>query len=122
MKKSRIIPIALAFIDADHFKNVNDTYGHDIGDVTLITLVNVIFENTRDYENVILYRIGGEEFILIFLDMEPEEIFNILENIRIQMQDTSIDGKLNTFSVTLSSGLAFLLANEDETSLMKRAA
>jgi len=95
----------IAFIDADKFKRVNDTYGHKKGDKVLKTIVNHIFQAFRE-QNVKgrLYRYGGEEFLIIVRDMNDNEFFNFLENIRKKMENHIYNHEGEEFRVTTSIG------------------
>uniref|UniRef100_UPI00404797BA diguanylate cyclase n=1 Tax=Aliarcobacter sp. TaxID=2321116 RepID=UPI00404797BA len=70
----------VAMYDIDNFKNINDTYGHDIGDKVLKEMSKVIKENIRKTD--LLFRIGGEEFVIIFPKTKIEEGFLVAEKIR----------------------------------------
>jgi diguanylate cyclase (GGDEF)-like protein len=65
-------PFTVAFIDIDHFKNINDTYGHNTGDECLIGVADVIAKMCRR-ETDIISRYGGEEFVLLFASNKPEQ-------------------------------------------------
>lgn len=80
--------IGIGFIDIDDFKNVNDTYGHDLGDIVLQNLANLLKQKTREDDFAI--RWGGEEFILLLKVKSEKSLFHILENIRIEIENTQI--------------------------------
>ncbi len=80
---------AVAMLDVDNFKSINDTYGHMVGDVALQTVVKVITSCVRSEDAVVRY--GGDEFLLIFQGI-PEAIFpQRLEDIRIAVQNTVLE-------------------------------
>jgi len=79
----------LALIDLDHFKNINDTYGHANGDIVLITLSNVIQNNLGGSRNA--FRFGGEEFIIIFDKNTDEECYSVIQNIKDDFTNHSYD-------------------------------
>ncbi|MBN2815862.1 MAG: PAS domain S-box protein [Campylobacterales bacterium] len=79
---------AVAMIDIDYFKYVNDTYGHDIGDNVLKILVNTIHENSR--ESDVLIRWGGEEFILLLALKNKNSLEKILNKLRVKIELTKI--------------------------------
>lgn len=92
-------------IDIDKFKSVNDTYGHPVGDIVLIEVVNTIKENLPT--NTLFGRLGGEEFAILFENISNEMILEVLENIRKNVEQKSIQiGDNKTLNVTISSGLA----------------
>jgi len=79
----------VAFLDIDHFKNVNDTYGHDIGDKVLIDFSQIIKENTihsRNGEQSMACRWGGEEFIVMYFGYEKKDITILLNKLRVQVE------------------------------------
>jgi len=110
---------ALLFLDLDHFKEVNDTYGHDIGDKLLIEAAKRVVPNIRVED--VFARIGGDEFILIFTNLKTETL-TILVDKAISLFRTPwiIDGiKLN---VTTSMGVAIFPDDaNNEIELMKKA-
>lgn len=94
---------SILMIDIDHFKKVNDTYGHAIGDVVLIEFCQII---NSIIEDDIFGRIGGEEFCITFFDKDIEEINAISERIRIECENSPIVVKDNTINFTVSLGLS----------------
>jgi len=72
--------LALAVLDIDHFKSVNDNYGHDVGDAVLKHFVTTIKKFSRSYD--ILIRWGGEEFIMLFKVKSEEDLSTVLEHLR----------------------------------------
>ena len=75
----------LAVLDIDHFKRINDNYGHLIGDEVLITFAGLVRNALRDVDWV--FRYGGEEFVVLIKGVLPEVIVTILERIRTRVQD-----------------------------------
>ena len=108
--------LAIAMLDIDHFKLVNDNYGHDIGDQLLIQFVDTLNKNSR--KNDILVRWGGEEFIMILKIDEASNLQKILESLRksIESFDFNIVGHK-----TCSIGGTIYLENEDILKTIKRA-
>ncbi|MGI8657200.1 MAG: bifunctional diguanylate cyclase/phosphohydrolase [Candidatus Limnocylindria bacterium] len=97
-------PLTIAFLDVDHFKSVNDTYGHEIGDAVLGMLGTVLADNVRTSDTVGRY--GGEEFVIIFAETAVDEATAVAEKLRllISKQRVPVDG--GEVSVTASIGLA----------------
>lgn len=108
--------LSLLFFDIDHFKKINDTYGHDVGDKTLITFAKVIQENIREYD--IFARWGGEEFILLLPQTDMSAAFKIAEKLRQKVSDHNF-GIIGT--VTCSIGISMLKKDDDDDSFLKRA-
>jgi len=95
-------PFSVVMLDIDRFKNVNDTYGHSVGDDVIKTLSNTIIETVR--ESDVVSRYGGEEFTLLLPFTDKEGAFNIAERIRMNVENKKIityDGKIIQFTVSL---------------------
>ncbi len=96
--------LSAAMIDIDHFKNVNDTYGHLIGDKVLKTVVQVVSDTLRDED--IICRYGGEEFLLI-MEANAKAAKHVCERIRKKVEETIVDTEtMGKMSVTISLGTA----------------
>lgn len=113
-------PVSLIILDIDHFKKVNDTYGHDIGDFVLkecVRMLKEVFAREQDF----LARIGGEEFAIITPDYEPDALVakaeQALEKIR---KEVFVHGQ-HQIRFTISLGLAPLLPGESVDQWIKRA-
>lgn len=108
--------LALAFIDIDYFKKVNDTYGHDVGDEVLIKFVETINKHSR--QNDILIRWGGEEFILILKLKNIDDLEKPLQFIRKTIANT----KFKTVEqITCSIGASIHKKDENIETTIKRA-
>lgn len=116
-------PLSCMFIDLDHFKRVNDQYGHQAGDAVLKQVAQLLNERLR--HNDILARYGGEEFVILLADTDQEVASVIAEQIRHLIAKTKFiisNGK--TLQQTLSIGLATLTHQSDihdEKSLIAKA-
>jgi diguanylate cyclase (GGDEF)-like protein len=98
-------PVSLLMIDIDHFKKINDTYGHDVGDDALKELVRVIAANLREYDA--FGRLGGEEFALLLPETDIEGAKVLAERVRLAIQDNEMvmsDGR--GLTMTVSGGLS----------------
>ena len=73
-------PLALALLDIDHFKSINDRFGHAAGDAVLVTLAQLLRDNTRTGD--VLARHGGEEFVMVLPGMPPERAAEVCERLR----------------------------------------
>ncbi len=96
--------IIFAMADIDKFKNVNDTYGHEVGDLVLKEFSNTLRENIS--ENDALGRWGGEEFVIAFTSISEENAYSILEEIRKKVLDISINSEQGEVKISSSFGLA----------------
>ena len=98
-------PLSVAFVDIDHFKAVNDSYGHAAGDVVLRGVAQVISQNLRASDRIGRY--GGEEFMLILTETDVDEGALLTEKLRtlVQKQRFAVEGNA-ALSVTISIGIA----------------
>lgn len=108
--------MALALLDLDHFKQVNDSYGHDEGDRVLVELVRICKRTVRQSDRI--YRIGGEEFIVLFPDTRQAGLEIALEKLHAAVR-SELNGPDEP--VTVSIGAAVLEAGEDIRSWLGRA-
>ena len=112
---------ALGFIDLDYFKQVNDTYGHNVGDQALVAVAQEIKRSLRDVDYVA--RIGGEEFVMVLSQTDYHEALRIAERLRADIEQLLIDvGEDHpTLHLTTSIGIAAYHNTEPVADLMKRA-
>ena len=94
--------VAIAMLDIDHFKKINDTYGHDMGDVALKECVALLNRLMRKSD--LMARMGGEEFALLFDDISKEDFVKRLEVIRAEFEALSIEFAGDTIRFTVSIG------------------
>jgi len=95
---------SIAFFDIDHFKNINDTYGHDAGDVILKSLGLLFKRYARDID--MIGRFGGEEFVAILPNTDKNGAFNFADKLRKIIQKTKFMYKNTRINVTVSGGVA----------------
>lgn len=107
---------SVIMFDIDHFKNVNDSYGHDVGDILLEEFASVTKSFLR--EDDLIYRWGGEEFIILIKNRSKENLLNIADKLRVVVYE-------HKFKVvghmTASFGVAISRLNDTKESLLKRA-
>lgn len=96
--------LSLLLIDIDHFKNFNDTYGHQVGDFILKEFSKILKENIRKYDT--LARYGGEEFTVILPDTNAEEALAVAEKLRETVDDTTFDDNREEYHITASFGVS----------------
>ena len=100
-------PVVLVMCDIDHFKSVNDTYGHDAGDTVLANVAKILRENTRTGEDG-AFRFGGEEMICV-MNCDPEQAYRRAEEIRRLVEETThnvtLNGEETQINVTISMGV-----------------
>lgn len=98
---------ALMVLDIDHFKLVNDSYGHLVGDAALKALANIMQLNLRPHD--LLVRYGGEEFAILLPATGMEDARSIAERLRTTVAANEIQSKDVTFSITVSIGIAAVM-------------
>jgi len=97
-------PLSVAIIDIDHFKKVNDTYGHQVGDQTLINFTKFCLENIRSVD--IFARYGGEEFVILMPETESQAAQNSAERLQKLVQQTPMTPGEQQILITISLGIA----------------
>ncbi|MDB2562412.1 diguanylate cyclase [Sulfurimonas sp.] len=107
---------AIMMYDIDNFKHINDTYGHKAGDEVLIEMSSLVKSNIRI--NDFLFRVGGEEFIILFTEIKLEDAKLVAEKIRRKIEEELI--KLYYGDVTISSGLCEVSDSDKEDTIFKR--
>jgi diguanylate cyclase (GGDEF)-like protein len=96
--------LSLVITDIDHFKIVNDTYGHATGDVVIKELGAIL--NRLKRETDLVARFGGEEFCLLCEETDAKGAMHLAERLRVELENTSFETELGTLKVTCSLGVA----------------
>lgn len=113
-------PLAVISLDIDHFKNVNDTYGHGAGDLVLASFGEVLSSAVRSYD--LAARVGGEEFLVIAPATSLDEATALAERIRAAIEDARIRVGDLSLSITASLGVSVAATTDHGTDpLLKRA-
>jgi diguanylate cyclase (GGDEF)-like protein/PAS domain S-box-containing protein len=116
MKRTRV-SYAIMVLDIDFFKNVNDTYGHAVGDVVLRSVAHTVLRNLRRYDFVARY--GGEEFFVLLPSTDSEQAYSAAEKIRASVENLGQPFEAN---VTVSIGVALASPDHlDETVAVREA-
>jgi len=97
-------PISLLIIDIDHFKKINDSYGHPVGDAVLKKVSGIIRKTIRNID--IPARYGGEEFAVILLGTDTNGALKMAERLRKSIADAKFSSEQNAFNVTVSIGIS----------------
>lgn len=105
----------IAMYDIDNFKNINDTYGHDIGDKVLKEMTEEVKIQIRKTD--LIFRVGGEEFIIIFPKTLIDEAFEVVEKIRKKVSQMNI---IENEKITISVGLSQVNEDDDVDSIYER--
>ncbi len=117
-RKSVITGIIMA--DLDHFKQINDLYGHQAGDAVLVECTQRIQQELRSYDS--LGRYGGEEFLILTPDTNPKDILKHAERIRQSISNSLFHYQENVIPVTMSMGVATSDDNHYESDTLIRLA
>jgi len=107
----------LLMIDIDHFKQVNDTYGHDAGDEVLIKLVSCLKSHSR--HNDLVFRMGGEEFLMLLADTNKEQAAIYAEHLRLELAKIVIGESCRT--ITVSIGASEMIEQDSLDQWLKKA-
>jgi len=104
-------PIILATVDIDKFKNINDTYGHDIGDIAIKDVVKILDTYMRNSD--LIARFGGEEFCILIEEITLEDAKNLFEKIRMKFETNKvvISDELS-IGFTVSIGVSYIIDND----------
>jgi len=106
-------PLGVIFLDIDHFKVVNDTYGHPVGDLVLKELAQRLKSNLRSID--ILSRYGGEEFVILLPETNAEGALDVAERIRRTVEEKPFSPNNLSLWITISQGVTIM--NKDNRSL-----
>jgi diguanylate cyclase (GGDEF)-like protein/PAS domain S-box-containing protein len=108
------------FLDVDHFKQVNDTYGHQTGDEVLKMVAQTLAGNVRSFD--LVGRWGGEEFLCVIVNLkEPEQLVNLAERLRVLVESSWFSRPDRSFRVTISLGVTMARIQDTPETLVQRA-
>lgn len=114
--------LILIALDIDHFKQINDTYGHLAGDAVLKQVTRHLMDITRDFDHRIkIYRVGGEEFNILVPDTDIHHGAQIASSCRQEISGTPVEFGDQIITITLSLGVADLKADDTSLTLYNRA-
>jgi diguanylate cyclase (GGDEF)-like protein len=111
--------LAIVVFDIDHFKQVNDRHGHQVGDTVLQTFASLLAANVRDGD--LAARIGGEEFVIILSGTTMDQAMQIAERIREGFAAQRFISSSGNFAATLSAGIAGGDGELDVLTLLRQA-
>lgn len=112
--------LSVAILDLDHFKSINDQYGHAVGDEVLSTTSGLLQDRARPAD--VLVRLGGEEFGLVMVDTPLDDAFRLVEGMRTAIESHIYRSGSRTLRCTLSAGVTERLPGEQEWETMYRRA
>jgi len=112
-------PFTLIMTDIDHFKKVNDTYGHDTGDFSLAQLARILIQHSRKQD--VVCRWGGEEFLMLLPETPLRGGSALAEKLRSRIEQEALTFKNHKFKLTLSLGIACIHEDQNLGSCIKHA-
>ena len=115
---NKVEKVHMLIIDIDHFKNINDKFGHDIGDSVLIKVAHVI---THAVENKNVYRLGGEEFVVLLKGLSNTEVYDQAETIRKAIEGEIFHSHTEEIKLTVSIGVNALEPKQAFTDFLRAA-
>jgi diguanylate cyclase len=111
---------AMVYVDIDHFKAVNDKYGHENGDIILTELAELLLQKVRTSD--FIFRMGGEEFLIVISDIKEKEAMRIAEQIRSSVENYRFNLTEGTnLALTVSLGVSIHDGHPDYTKTMNKA-
>ena len=110
---------SLLFVDIDHFKKINDTYGHAAGDIALKAVAKILKQNVRGID--VVGRYGGEELIVGLLGAGEDEGFRVADELRKKVEAAEMVAEDKTFKLTASFGLSTLKTGMSVNELIDQA-
>jgi len=113
------VPFGILFMDIDHFKRFNDTFGHEVGDRVLKYVAQTLSKNLRPFD--VVGRWGGEEFIGIIRNMTRQQLEDLGNRLRILVESSYIPSGNERRHVSISIGATLVRDDDDRNSLLKRA-
>ncbi len=113
------LPFGVIFIDVDHFKQINDSYGHDVGDIALQRIAATLQANMRSYDMV--GRWGGEEFVVVVRYVSPEQSLVIARKLCRLVENTYFMLKGERVGTTITLGVTHVQPDDTVDELIRRA-
>jgi len=117
--RDKALQVSVLMLDIDHFKKVNDTYGHNQGDIVLKQIADVLIDETRAGD--LQVRIGEEKFSLFLVTDTKKIVTDIAERIRVTVESLKFEAPMDDYKLTISSGIAFRKQKEKLTDALIRA-
>ncbi len=112
-------PFGILFVDIDHFKRINDTFGHDSGDRVIQMVSRTISHSLRSFD--VMGRWGGEEFVVIVVNVQEEQLYAVANRLRLLVEQSGIMIGQESANVTVSIGATIGQSGDDVHSILKRA-
>ena len=120
MAQTRHTGFALLLLDLDHFKRVNDSHGHDAGDLVLQQVATLLLGSVRNGD--FIFRYGGEELLVMLVEVDAKSAARLAELIRLKIETTPLSiGHGQSVNVSVSIGLAMYGGHPDHQYLITQA-
>lgn len=119
VSRRHLHPLSLLMLDIDHFKQINDSHGHSVGDEVLKAVAALIKQQLRNVDMV--FRFGGEEFLIVLSNTNREAAALVGERLRLAVQTEEFVAEGRSIELTVSLGCSTLLPGESAESLLRRA-
>lgn len=107
-----IYPISVAIMDIDHFKEINDTYGHEAGDVVQKHVANILKKHSRAKD--LVFRYGGDEFLILLPATSSQTAYQYAERLRARFEDSCVEYGGEKIAVTMSIGIAAFFTGKEK--------
>lgn len=111
--------LSIIFVDVDHFKSINDQYGHHCGDLALASVAGWVKDSVRASD--IVFRFGGEEFVVLLADTDLEAANIIAERIRSGIESHTLAYGMDVLNITASLGVSAMARHDTLDGIIKRA-
>ncbi|MEH6493572.1 biofilm regulation diguanylate cyclase SiaD [Halopseudomonas sp.] len=112
-------PFTIAMLDVDHFKAINDQYGHELGDSALTEIARVLDAEIREQD--LCGRWGGEEFLILLPETQADAAARVMERVRTAIEHLTIRAQTDSVTVTISIGIAEYQAGESYSETINQA-
>ena len=113
------IPFGIIFLDIDHFKMFNDTYGHDVGNKVLKVVAETLAHNSRPFD--VFGRWGGEEFLGIVRNIKESDLKGVAERIRLLISTSYLSHENKKLHITVSIGATMVRSEDTRSDTIRRA-
>lgn len=117
--KGKSSSFSIILFDIDDFKDINDTYGHLMGDFVIKHVAEIMIDNTRSIDSC--FRYGGDEFAILLFDVDLQGAKKVAEIIRKKIAETSISSSYPELKLTVSVGISFFNEGESAEEIIKKA-
>ena len=119
LARRHLTPLSVIMIDVDRFKSINDSYGHVVGDYALKGIADCMVTCARDSD--IVFRYGGEEFVIVLSNTSLDGASFLAERIRETVEDLTVDVDETQLDITVSLGVASFAGDDNRVRLLEKA-